>query len=121
MCIESGVIVMAPARIIYVTQLLRQAMIAMHVRGLSNKERTTKMSKLYKLITSESYSGKSAEANKRTQDILDLEVQEQTAHGNFWKKRGTLLKRVQNVLRETETEVSAIIERSDDEDVASAA
>ena len=53
--------------------------------------------------------GKLAEANRLTQDILDLEVQEQTAHGNVWKKRGALLKRVQNVLRETETEVSAIV------------
>jgi hypothetical protein len=117
MCIESGVIVMAPARIVYVAQILRQAMVTMHVKGLSIKERTTKMSRLYKLITSESYSGKFAEANKLTQDILELEVQEQTAHGNVWKKRGALLKRIHNVLRETETEVAAIIESSDEEEV----
>ena len=110
MCIESGVIVMAPARIVYVAQLLRQAMVTMHVKGLSIKERTTKMSRLYKLITSESYSGKFVEANKLTQDILDLEVQEQTAHGNVWKKRGSLLKRIHNVLRDAETDVAAIIE-----------
>ncbi len=115
MCIESGVIVMSPARIVYVAQILRQAMVTMHVKGLSIKERTTKMSRLYKLITSESYSGKFAEANKLTQDILELEVQEQTAHGNVWKKRGALLKRIHNVLRETETEVAAIIESSDEE------
>jgi hypothetical protein len=114
MCIASGVIVMAPARIIYVVQLLRQAMVTMHVKGLSIKERTTKMSRLYKLITSEAYSGKFTEANKLTQDILDLEVQEQTAHGNVWKKRGALLKRVHNVLREAETDIAAIIEGSDE-------
>ena len=117
MCIESDVIVMAPARIIYVVQLLRQAMVTMHVKGLSIKERTTKMSRLYKLITSEAYSGKFAEANKLTQDILDLEVQEQTAHGNVWKKRGSLLKRVHNVLREAETDIAAIIEGNDEKEV----
>ena len=117
MCIESGVIVMAPARIVYVAQILRQAMVTMHVKGLSIKERATKMSRLYKLITSESYSGKFVEANKLTQDILELEVQEQTAHGNVWKKRGALLKRIHNVLREAETEVAAIIESSDEEEV----
>ena len=116
MCIESGVIVMAPARIIYVAQILRQAMVTMRVKGLSIKERTTKMSKLYNLITSESYSGKFAEANKLTQDIDELGVQEIKDHGNLWKKRGALLKRIQNVLRETETEVSAIIESSDGEE-----
>jgi hypothetical protein len=114
MCIESGVIVMAPARVVYIVQLLRQAMITMHVKGLSIKERTTKMSRLYKLITSESYSGKFTEANKLTKDILDLEVQEKTAHDNVWKKRGALVKRIHNVLREAETEVAAIIEGSND-------
>lgn len=114
MCIESGVIVMAPARVVYIAQLLRQAMVTMHVKGLSMKERTTKMSRLYKLITSESYAGKFTEANKLTQDILDLEVQEKTAHDNVWKKRGALVKRIHNVLREAETEVAAIIEGSDD-------
>ena len=110
MCIESDVIVMAPARVVYVVQILRQAMVTMHVRGLSNRERTTKMSKLYELITSESYAGKFAEANKLTQDILDLEVQERTTHNNVWIKRGSFLKRIQNVLSDTQTEVSAIIE-----------
>jgi hypothetical protein len=114
MCIESGVIVMAPARVVYIVQLLRQGMVTMHVKGLSIKERTTKMSRLYKLITSESYSGKFSEANKLTQDILDLEVQEKTSHDNVWKKRGSLVKRIHNVLREAETEVAAIIEGSDD-------
>jgi hypothetical protein len=113
MCIESDVIVMAPARIIYVVQILRRAMVTMHVKGLSAKERTTKMSRLYNLIISESYSGRFAEANKLTQDIDELGVQEIKDHGNLWKKRGALLKRIQNVLRETETEVSAIIESSD--------
>lgn len=119
MCIESGVIVMAPARIVYIAQVLRQAMVTMHVKGLSIKERATKMTKLYKLITSESYSGKFSEANKLTQDILELEVQEQTAHGNIWKKRGALLKRIHNVLREVETDVAAVIEGSDEGEVPS--
>lgn len=114
LCIEAGVIVMAPGRVAYVVQLLRQAMLTMHLRGLSIKERTTKMSKLYKLITSEAYSGKFDEANQLTQDILDLDVQEQTAHSNVWKKRGALLKRIHNVLREAETDVAAIIEGRDD-------
>lgn len=113
MCIEGNVIVMAPARIVYVVELLRQAMVTMHIKGLSIKERETKMTRLYKLITSEVYSSKFAEANKLTQEILDLEVQEQTAHGNVWKRRGALLKRIHNVLREAETEVAAIVEADD--------
>lgn len=114
MCIESGVIVISPLRVVHIVQLLRQAMITMHVRGLSMKERTSKMSRLYKLITSESYAAKFTEANRLTQDILELEVQEKTTHDNVWKKRGALVKRMHNVLREVETEVAAVIEGDDD-------
>jgi hypothetical protein len=114
MCIESGVIVISPARVVHIMQLLRQAMTTMHVKGLSMKERTGKMSRLYELITSESYAGKFTEANRLTEDILELEVQEKNAHDNVWKKRGALVKRLHNVLREVDTEVAAVIEGSDD-------
>ena len=110
MCIESNVIVISPTHVVYIVQLLRQAMVMMHVRGLSLKERSDKMSRLYKLITSESYAGKLAEAERLTKDILDLDVQEKRAHDNVWKKRGSLATRIRNVLREVETNVSAVIE-----------
>jgi hypothetical protein len=110
LCIESNVIVISPARVVHISQLLRQAMVTMHIKGLSMKERTTKMSQLYKLITSESYAAKFTEANRLTQDILDLEVKEQAEHGRVWKNRGSLVKRMQNLLREVETDVAAVIE-----------
>ncbi len=115
MCIESGVIVVSPARVVYIVQLLRQAMVTMHIKGLSMKERTSKMSQLYKLITSESYAAKFTEASRLTQDILELEVQEKATHDNVWKKRGALVKRMQNVLREVQTDVAAIIEGTEEE------
>jgi myosin heavy subunit len=117
MCVESGVIVIAPARVIHITQILRKAMVAMHVMGLSLKERASKMTRLYKLVTSESYSRKFSEAGKLAQDILELDVQEKKAHDNVWKKRGTLATRINNVLREVETDVAAVIEGNDEEEV----
>lgn len=114
MCIESDVIVISPARVVYIIHLLRNAMVTMHIKGLSMKERSTKMARLYRLITSESYSGKFAEAGRLTEEILEVDVQEKKAHDNVWKKRGSLTKQVQNVLREAETEVAAVIESNDD-------
>lgn len=110
MCIESDIIVVHPGRVIHIAQLLRRAMVTMHVRGLSIKERAGKMSRLYKLITSESYSGKFNEASKLTQEILELDVQEKKAHDNVWKKRGAAATRINHVLREIDTEVAAVIE-----------
>ena len=117
MCLESGVIVIAPARVIHIVQVLRKAMVAMRVMGLSMKERSSKMTRLYRLVTSESYSRKFSEAGKLAQDILELDVQEKKAHDNVWKKRGTLATRINNVLREVETEVAAVIEGGEEEEV----
>ena len=117
MCIESDVIVVSPARVIYIAELLRNAMITMHVKGLSVKERSTKMARLYELMTSESYSRKLTEASKLTDEILELDVQEKKAHDNVWKKRGALAKRAQYVLREAETELAAVIESRDDSEI----
>jgi hypothetical protein len=110
LCNESGVIVVNPARAVHIVSLLRNHMIRMHVLGLSAKERGGKMNQLYKFITSEGYSQRFTEATKLTDDILELDVKEKKDHDNLWKKRGTLATRLNHVLRELDTEISAIVE-----------
>jgi len=39
-----------------------------------------------------------------------LDVKEKKDHDNLWKKRGTLATRLNHVLRELDTEISAIVE-----------
>jgi len=108
--IESGVIVVNPARVVHIVHLLRNAMIGVHRLGLSAKERSGKMSQLYQLMTSEGYTQRFNEATKLTDDILELDVKEKKAHDDVWKKRGTLATRLNHVLRELDTEISAIVE-----------
>src|SRR5579859_3228414 len=72
------------------------------------------MGKLYKLVTSDAYGKKFNEAGRLAQEILDLDVQEKKAHDNTWKKRGTFATRINNVLREIETDVAAVIEGEDE-------
>jgi len=112
-CIESDVIVASPGLVVHITGLLRQAMITMHVKGLSMRERSNKMSQLYNLITSESYRKKFAEAERLAQDVLDLDVQEKKDHDLVWRKRGTMATRIKGVLRDIEADVAAVIERAD--------
>jgi hypothetical protein len=88
-------------------------MITMHVKGLSMRERSNKMSQLYNLITSESYRKKFAEAERLAQDVLDLDVQEKKDHDLVWRKRGTMATRIKGVLRDIEADVAAVIERAD--------
>jgi len=114
MCVESDVIIVHPARVVHIVHILREAMLTMHVRGLSMKERAGKMSKLYKLVTSDAYCKKFSEAGRLAQEILDLDVHEKKAHDNMWKKRGAFAIRINNVLREIETDVAAVIEGEDE-------
>jgi hypothetical protein len=113
LCIESDVIVASPGLVVHITGLLRQAMITMHIKGLSMRERANKMSQLYNLITSESHRKKFAEAERLAQDVLDLDVQEKKDHDLVWRKRGTMATRIKGVLRDIGTDVAAVIERAD--------
>ena len=112
--VDSGVIVVAPARVRAIVEVLRKALIAMHVAKLSDAERTDKLSRLFKFITSTGFKRKLAEASDLAGEALQIDVDEKRAHDNVWKKRGTVLTRIKNVLREIDTEVSAIIEARDE-------
>jgi hypothetical protein len=120
LCVESDVIVVNPARVVYIVSLLRQAMVTMHIRGLSIKERTGKMNQLYKFITSEGYTQRVREATKLTGDILELDVHEKNDHDNVWRKRGALARRLHSVLREVDTEISSIVESEVGSEIAAA-
>ena len=112
--IDSGIIVVAPARVLAIVDILRKALITMHAAKLSDAERADKLSRLFKFITSASFRKKLVEATDLTVEALQIDVDEKRAHDNVWKKRGTVLTRIRNVLREIDTDVSAIVEARDD-------
>jgi hypothetical protein len=112
--VDSGVIVVAPARVSVLIDVLRRTLIAMHVAKLSDAERNDKLAELFKFITSSGFKKKLAEAEDLAGEALELDVQEKRAHDNMWKKRGMVLTRIKHVLREIDTEVSAIIEAPSD-------
>ena len=112
--IDSGVIVVAPARVRAIVEVLRKALVAMHVAKLSDAERADKLNKLFKFITSASFKRKLAEASELTSEALQIDVDEKRAHDLVWRKRGTVLTRVRQVLRDIDTDVSAIVESRDE-------
>jgi hypothetical protein len=114
--VEGGVIVVAPARVRPIVEVLRKALISMHVAKLSDTERSDKLHRLFKFITSPGFKKKLAEASDLTAEALEIDVQEKRAHDNVWKKRGTVLSRIKHVLRDIDTDVSAIIESKDEPD-----
>ena len=112
--VDSGVIVVAPARVTAIVEVLRKALIAMHAAKLSEAERADKVSRLFRFITSTAFKRKLAEASDLAGEALQIDVDEKRAHDNVWKKRGTVLTRIKNVLREIDTDVAAILESRDE-------
>ena len=116
--VDSGVIVVAPARVRALVEVLRKATVAMHVAKLSDEERSDKLGRLFRFITSPNFRKKLAEASDLTAEALEIDVQEKRAHDNVWKKRGTVLTRIRNVLRDIDTDVSAIVEAKEESESA---
>lgn len=114
LCIESDVIVVNPARAVPIVHLLRRALISMHVRGLSLKARAEKTERLYAFMNSAIYHQRFEQIGVVTKDLLEVDVEEKEAHDKTWKKRGKLLQRQGTLLRELDTEISAIIEGSEE-------
>src|SRR4051794_11554584 len=115
MFVDAGVIVIAPARVRALVEVLRKALIAMHVAKLSDAERAGKLAKLFKFITSPAFKRKLAEASELTGEALQIDVDEKRAHDLVWRKRGTVLTRIRQVLRDIDTDVSAIVESRDEQ------
>ena len=121
LCIRNHVIVVNPGRACYIAQLLRDGLVDMHIRNLSVKERTGKMAQLYQLIVSPQFKQKLGELDRLTDQLLELDVEENRAHQNVWKKRGLLMKQLKNMTKEIDTDISSIIERSDAGEVTQSA
>jgi len=111
--VDSGVVVVAPARVRAMVEVLRKTLIAMHVAKLTDAERADKLSRLFKFITSSGFKRKLAEASDLASEALEIDVEEKRAHDHVWKKRGTVLTRIKHVLRDIDTDVSAIVEARD--------
>lgn len=112
--IDRGVIVAAPARVIAIVDVLRKAMIAVHVAKLGEAERANTMSRLFRHITSPAFKRKLAEAEALAIEALEIDVEEKRVHENVWKKRGMVISRIKNVLREIDAEVGEIVEAKDE-------
>ena len=103
-------IVVSRARAVEIIGLIRQLMVKLHVLGLSLEERTEKRELLFRYMSSEDCRQHIAEAARLTNEILDLDVDEQKAHQKIWDKRGRMAARLRNLIRDVDTEVTAIIE-----------
>ena len=110
LCIQSEIIVVSPARAVQIVEIIRKAMVQMHLLGLSSQQCQRKTGELYTFITSNAFIQRMEEAGRLATETLDIDVEEKKSHDRVWKKRGITATRLKNVLREIDTDISAIVE-----------
>ena len=89
--LHEGVIVACPARVVTIAQMLRRHLIQLYDLRVSSEERGAKTERLYKFITSEQCHQLLESVEKLVDDLLELDVKEQSAHKTLWEKRGRML------------------------------
>ena len=106
---ETRIIVVSHARVVEIVELLRISMLQVHRLGLSLEQRSEKRDRLYEYLTSEDFHRNMDEATRLTNEIAELDVEEQKWHGKTWEKRGSITCQLRNAIRDIHTEVSTII------------
>jgi hypothetical protein len=71
--------------------MLRRHMLQMHELRTSIQEWGAKTEKLYKFITSDQCRQLLDNVEKLVDEMLELDVKEQSAHKTIWEKRGRML------------------------------
>jgi hypothetical protein len=107
--LQDGVIVANPARALVLAQLLRNHTAQLATLRLSADARAEKMTRLYAYITSDRCDQLLKQIEGRTEDMLELEVAEKKAHDAVWKRRGEMIRSVQQACGEFGSEVHHII------------
>jgi len=110
--VQDGVIVANPARTIVLAQVLRKHVVQLAtLRGA--KGRLANTTRLYEFITSDRFGVLLEQIGAVSDRLLDLDVEEHTAHTATWKQRGRLIREIQQARGTLVTEIDLIVTASD--------
>ena len=107
--LRDGVIIVNPARVVALVQIIRKHIIQVHRLRLSRSEREKKMAALYDFITSERCGHLLVRFESHSEALLKLQEKEIKAHEAHWRQEGLHLRSIQKVKAELESEIDQII------------
>jgi hypothetical protein len=113
---HDDVLLVHPARIVELVGILRETLVRMFKNKLSNDQRVDKKARLYDHITSHAFRRKLADAEKITQEVLDIDAEEYEVHQRVWKKRGLAMKKLQTIRKQVDDEINDIVDGIEDND-----
>jgi hypothetical protein len=109
LAVRDGVVIVHPARVIAVANLLRRQTIQVHLLRLGNEARAEKTAKLYAFMTSDRATHLWDQIAQVTNDLLDLDRAETASHQKTWTRRADLVRAVKSVHAEFSAAIDRII------------
>jgi hypothetical protein len=109
LCIQDGVIIANPARVVALVQMIRRHVVQVHTLRLSNTERAKKTAELYDFIRSERCTQLFERIDGHAESLFKLQEQEKKAHDATWNRQGTLYRGIQKTCGELTSEIDRII------------
>jgi hypothetical protein len=116
---QDGVLLANPARVVFLATMVRQHLLQLHTRRLSEIERETKTVALYDFITSERCAQLLARIDERAEGLLEHQTKEIRWHENNWRKQGEAIRAIQKAKVDLENQISSIIGTSTSDSVMS--
>ena len=107
--IQDGVIIAFPDRVPVLADILRRDI----VRGYRGKKPEQKKDALYSYIMSSSFKQHLESMDIVTRELLELETSEERSHKKVWKKRGALIKSMQDAEDNLRAGIDEIIASED--------
>lgn len=106
---QDGVIVVAPARVLPLVEILREQLVRMLELRVSNEARGSKMEDLYAFVTSEQCRQLIEQVEAQAGKMIELDSKEQEAHRRLWDQRRKLINSVQKARSDLSFEIDRII------------
>lgn len=116
-CVQDGVLIANPARVVALATILRQNLIQVHTLRLSQADRESKMATLYEFITSDRCTQLLSRIDERADSLQDQQDREIRWHQNHWKKQGEAIRAIQKAKADLANEVEALIASGDESEM----
>lgn len=107
--VRSEVLLVSPARVVALVRILRKALVQLHQARVSNEERAEKKAHLYEFITSPACREKFTEGARLTKNLQQIDVEETQAHRLVWEKRGKMVKSMEKLIADLDSEINDIV------------
>ena len=106
---RDGVVVINPARVVTIAQMLRDQIEQADALRLSSQARDQKAAELLDFITSERCAQLLGRIETQSAALLELDVTEKKAHDKTWSTRGTLVRSIERTGATLQLEIDRIL------------